>query len=121
MEDFLDKYTAREFLEWLENEQIDEYLIPVVVKDEMGTDETFVVNMVDVELLKKQFMSKVHRYEVVVRGYTFYIHDNKTCHDIISWRFTDDNREQAQATADNVCKNLNNGVMSFISHEKHCF
>lgn len=118
MEDFLDKYTVREFLEWLEKEPLDEYIMPQTVAD---AEETVVINMADVEALAKSFMEKVHRYEVVVRGYTFYIHDNKTCRDIISWKFTDENRQQAQLTADNVCKNLNNGVMSFISHEKHCF
>jgi len=119
MEDFLDKYTVREFLEWLRKEPLDEYTISTVSKDSNG--DTVIVNMADVEALKFNFMKKVHRYEVVVRGYTFYIHDNKTCRDIMKWRFDDENKAQLQEVADNVCKNLNNGVISFIGYEKPCF
>lgn len=121
MEDFLDKYTVREFLEWLEKEPLDEYIISKALPVETSTEDTVIVSMADVHLLAKTFMEQVHRYEVVVRGYTFYIHDHKTCQDIMSWKFTDANREKAQATADNVCMNLNNGSLSFISHEKPCW
>ena len=119
MEDLLDKYTMREFLEWLEKEPLDEYMIPHIVTN--MPDDTTVVNLADVEALKTAFLEKVHRYEIFIRGYRLYIHDNKTCQDIMSWIFTDETRDQYQEIANNVCKNLNNGTLSFTSREKPCW
>ena len=61
------------------------------------------------------------RYEVIKRGHNLYVHDNKTCQDILSWNFNNDNYEYIQNTANNTCESLNNNTMRFIGKKDNCW
>ena len=50
IEEFFNDYTAGEFLDWLTDENLDEYIKEVIEEDD---DEVFVANMFDVEKLKE--------------------------------------------------------------------
>lgn len=120
MDDILHKYTAGELLAWLEDKTIDEY-IDVAVEEDDDDGETYAVSVLDVERLKTDFIREVRRYEVVKRGYTLFIHDNKTCQDILSWNFNEDNRAYVQNTANATCESLNNQTMKFIGKKDKCW
>ena len=112
------KYTAGELLKWLSEIEIDEYLSPVVIEDMDG--ESHASTILNVEQVKTDFIRSVRRYEVVRRGFTLYLHDNKECRDICSWTFTEEDEEYYQNTANNMCDSLNNHTMRLIGKKPHC-
>lgn len=118
MDDMMHKYTAGELLRWLGEIEIDEYLSPIVVEDVDG--ESHVSTVLNIEQLKIDFIRSVRRFEVVKRGFTFYVHDNKECRDIFAWNFTEADEEYYQNTANNVCDSLNNRTMRLIGKRPHC-
>lgn len=119
MDDILHEYTAGELLEWLANKEIDMYIQPVVHED--GDGSTYASSLLDAEQVKTDFLREAHRYEVIKRGQTLYIHDNKTCQDILSWNFTDTDYEYVQNTANMTCESLNNRSMRFIGKKNDCW
>lgn len=119
MDDMLHKYTAGELLKWLSQITVDEYIDTVVEEDIDGN--TFASSVLDVDKVKTDFIREVRRYEVVKRGKTLFIHDNKTCQDILSWTFTDDDYEYVQNTANMTCQSLNDRSMRFIGKPDKCW
>lgn len=118
MEDILHKYTAGEILKWLSGVNIDEYVDYKVIEDEF---DSMTYNVLNIEKIKQDFMRDIRRYEVVKRGKTLYIHDNKLCQDILSWHFNDDDYEYIQNTATLTCESLNNRTMRFIGKKERCW
>lgn len=118
MNNMLHEYTAGELLHWLEEQAIDEFCISKIAEDVNG--DSYAYSVLDVSEVEKAFLREIRRYEVVKRGHTLYIHDNKACQDILSWAFTDDDYEYALNTANNTCESLNNKTMRFIGKKERC-
>ena len=117
MYEMLHEYTAGELLDWLRDVTVDDYL-ETIIEEEDG--ESYPLMMLDTDAIIRDFMRNVRRYEIVKRGYILYLHDNKTCQDLFSWRFNDCNYEEIQNTANNMCESLNNRSMQFIAHKDRC-
>ena len=118
MKDVLHNYTAGELLKWLDGISINEYCSTKIAESVDG--DSFAYDVLDIEKITTDFIRQVRRYEVVKRGKTLYIHDNKDCKDILSWSFTDENYEYMQNTANNTCESLNNNTMRFIGKRDKC-
>lgn len=118
MDEILHDYTAGELLEWLNKRTIDEYLDSAI---EEVDGESYPISILNIERIKTDFIREIRRYEVVKRGYTLYIFDNKTCHDIFSYAFTDENYEEMQNTVNETCDALNSGKMRFVSKKEKCW
>lgn len=118
MDDIFHEYTAGELLEWMKNRPIDEYLDANIVEI---NGESVATTIIDIEKIKLDFYHHVKRYVVVKRGHILYIHDNKTCQDLLSWNITNDNEEYVQNTANATCDSLNNRVMRFIGKKDKCW
>ena len=118
MDEILHQYTAGELLEWLGNSIVDDYIMTVI---EEKDGESYPLSVLDTEQIKTDFMREVRRYEIVKRGYTLYLFDNKTCQDLFSWRFDDSNYEEMQNAANVTCDSLNNRTMRFIGKKEKCF
>ena len=119
MDDILHKYTAGELLKWLDGKSINEYSIPRIDEDCDGN--TYAYDVLSIEDIVTDFLRDIRRYEVIKRGHTLYVHDNKTCQDILSWNFNNDNYEYIQNTANNTCESLNNNTMRFIGKKDNCW
>ena len=111
-----DEYSAREFLDWLENEEAGEYINQEV---EFIDDESVIIDTFDVEELKKNFMHHIKRYNVVKRGNKLYLHDNRTCNDIMQFRIYGNDTE-IQNYANSLCDDLNKRNVSFIGKKYRC-
>lgn len=118
MDEMLHKYTAGEILNWLGDIVIDDYIMTII---EEKDGESYPISMLDIEKVKTDFMREIRRYEVVKRGHTLYLFDNKTCQDLFAWRFTDENYEEMQNTANVTCESLNNRTMRFIGKREKCY
>lgn len=116
IEEFFNDYTAGEFLDWLIDENLDEYVKEVI---EENDGEAFVANMFDVEKLKKNFLYHIRRYTVIKRGFKFYIHDERQCMDIMMFRYTDSNKEEIQNHVNDICNDLNSGKVIFTGRKHH--
>ena len=119
MDNILHEYTAGELLKWLNDIQLDEYADTKIITDAEGNTTAY--DVLDIEKIKNDFMRDVRRYEVIKRGHTLYIYDNKTCQEILSWHFDDANYEYIQNTANNTCESLNNRTMRFIGKKDKCW
>ena len=118
IEDFLNDYTAKEFLDWLEEEYADEYIKQIV--DESLDGETYINDVFDIEALIKNFSRQVRKYTIVKRGYRFFIHDERNCVDIMTFRYNDDNYEEVSNYVNDICDNLNKGNINFIGKKHRC-
>lgn len=118
MDNILHEYTAGELLQWLEGKVIDDYIDTIIEEDD---GESYPLSILDIDALKIDFIREIRRYEVIKRGYTLYLHDNKVCEDLLSWSFTDDNYEEIQNIANDACESLNNRTMRFISRKERCW
>lgn len=118
MYEFLHEYTAGELLDWLKNQPVDDFLVENI-EEENG--EVYPFMTLDVEALITEFTREIRRYEVIKRGHILYLFDNKTCQDLFSWRFDDNNYEEIQNTANSMCESLNNRTMRFIGRKEKCF
>ena len=114
---FLDEYTAGEFLDWLNHEFADEYIKQIISEEE---GDTSIINVFDIELLKKNFIYHVRRYIIIERGHKLYIHDERHCRDIMMFRYTDVNKEEIQNHVNNLCDDLNQGKIMFTSKHPFC-
>ena len=118
MDDILHEYTAGELLQWLGDEDISEYM----QQDIMETDgDTIVIDVLNIDKIKTHFMYSVRKYIVVKRGFKFYIHDNKSCNDIMMFKFTNENEEEIQNHVNNICKDLNERKVNFIGKKYKCY
>lgn len=116
MDDILEQYTAGELLKWIEDEDMDIYLLPTPV---MIDDESTIITRLDIEQIKTNFLRTVRRYTVVKRGKTFYIHDEASCQDIMSFRFDEETEIEVQNHVHNLVEDLNERSAVFIG-KKHC-
>ena len=116
-EKIFDKYSAREFLDWLSDEVADEY-----IKQEIEDDgfDTVITDLFDMEQLKKNFLYHIKRYTVIKRGYKFYIHDERSCRDIMMFEYTDNNRTVVENYVQGVCDDLNKGKIHFVGKKHWC-
>lgn len=119
MDNILHEYTAGELLDWLSEEDISEYIEQEIEETDDG--DTIIIDILNVDKVKAYFIQHVRRYVVVKRGYKFYIHDNKSCKDIMMFKFTSSTEEEIQNHVNNICKDLNANKVSFIGKKHHCF
>lgn len=118
MDSILHEYTAGELLDWLSDEDISQYIEQEI--EETNNGDTIVIDVLNMEKIKNHFMYHIRRYISVKRGYKFYIHDNKTCNDIMMFKFTNENEEEIQNHVNNVCRDLNERKISFIGKKHRC-
>lgn len=117
MDDIFHKYTAGELLQWLENEDLDIYIKQEAVEVD---NDVIIMEKLDIEQVKANFLRNIRRYEVIKRGKKFYIHDNRDCKDIMVLHFNDDDYEYVQNTANNIVESLNNREIHFVGTKHHC-
>ena len=118
MDNIMHDYTAGELLKWLTDLPINEYCESRIME---ADGESTAYDVLDIEKIKTDFMREVRRYEVIRRGHTLFIHDNKVCQDILSWHFDEHSYEYVQNTANNTCESLNNLTMKFIGKKDKCW
>lgn len=118
MYEILHEYTAGELLDWLKDTVVDDYVETIIEEDE---DESYPLTVLNVDDIARDFIREIKRYEIFKRGHILYLHDNKTCQDLFSWRFDDSNYEEVQNTADAMCESLNNRSMQFIARKDRCW
>lgn len=116
-EKFFDDYSAREFLDWLENEEATEYLNQEI---EMVDGESTIIETFDMERLKTNFIHHIKRYSVVKRGKRLYLHDNRSCNDIMQFRIDNDDEVEVQNYVNHLCNDLNNRQINFIGKKYRC-
>ena len=113
----LEKYSAKEILQFLENEIAIEYIHEIII-DDFG--ETTLMEVFDIEKIKNDFLRSINRYSVIRRGRKIYIHDERDCKDIIMLRVNDYNDEIVMQEAYNLCERLNNGDLHFVGKIHTC-
>lgn len=111
-----DEYTAREFLDWLDDEEASEYIKQEV---EFLGEESIIVDYFDIEKLKSSFLHHIKRYVTIKRGDKLYLHDNRTCNDIMQFRI-DGNEIEIQNYVNAMCDDLNNRKVNFIGKKYKC-
>lgn len=116
MDDILHKYSAGELLDWLAEEDMDIYLLPTPM---MIDDESTIITRLDIEQIKNDFIRSIHRYSAIKRGKIFYIHDEISCQDIMSFRFNEENEFEVQNHVHDLVAELNDRNATFIG-KKHC-
>jgi hypothetical protein len=117
MDNIMHDYTAGELLEWLENEDIAEYIDQEI---EVIDGESVVIESLDIDKVKSHFLYHIRRYIVVKRGYKLYIHDNKNCLDIMMFKFSDVDEEEVNNYVNSLCHDLNERKISFIGKKYRC-
>lgn len=118
MDDVLHNYTAGEFIEWLILQDL--YCLTKDVINEDNEGGTSVIQVLDEEKLKDEFIKSVRKYSVVRRGHTLYIHNNENCRDVMQFHFTGDNFEEISNTVHQTVQALNNRDGSFIGKRHYC-
>lgn len=113
----LEKYSAKELLQFLEDEIAIEY-IKEIIYDDFG--ETTLLEVFDVEKIKTDFLRSINRYCVVKRGQKVYIHDEKDCKDIVMFKIHDYNDEIVMQEAYDFAERLNNGDLHFVGKIHTC-
>lgn len=113
MNDILEKYSAGELLEWLTKQDLDKFLKEKIIEDENG--DSFAKEVIDIGKIQEEYIKSVLRYSIIKRGTSLYIFDSEHCMEILRLRFTPDNYEEVQKTAESLINSLNNRTMSFVS------
>lgn len=113
----LEKYSAKELLQFLEDEIAMEY-IKEIIYDDFG--ESTLLEVFDIEKIKNDFLRSINRYSVVRRGQKVYIHDERDCKDIIMLRVHDYDDETTMQEAYDLCEQLNNGDLHFVAKIHTC-
>lgn len=113
MDNFLEQFTAGELLEWLRKQDLDVFLKEKIEENEQG--ESFIKEVIDVDKIQEEYLKSVLRYNIIKRGSSLYIFDNQHCFEILRLRFTPENYEEVQKTAESLTKALNNRTMSFVA------
>lgn len=113
----LEEYSADELLDWLAEEDMDIYLLPTPM---MIDDESTIVTKLDIGKIKDDFIRSVRRYSLVKRGKMFYVHDEQSCQDIMTYRFNDENEHEIQNIAKAFVDDLNDRRVTFIGKKHHC-
>lgn len=112
MDDILDKYSSKELLEFLRKQDLDKFLKEKIEEDENG--DTFAKEVIDVDAIEQEYIKSVLRYTIIKRGSSLYIFDSEHCMEILRLRFTPDNYEEVQKTAESLINSLNNRTISFV-------
>ena len=113
MDNFLEQFTAGELLEWLRKQDLGVFLKEKIEGNEQG--ESFIKEVIDVDKIQEEYLKSVLRYNIIKRGSSLYIFDNQHCFEILRLRFTPENYEEVQKTAESLTKALNNRTMSFVA------
>jgi hypothetical protein len=113
----LEKYSAKELLEFLENEPVIDYTTEILY-DDFG--ESTLLEVFDIEKIKHDFLHSINRYTVVRRGQRIYIHDARECMDIMMIKVHNFDDEEAMQRAYDICYDLNNNDMHFIGKIHTC-
>lgn len=112
MNDLLEKFSAGELLEFLRKQDLDVFLKEKIVENEEG--ESFIKEVIDVDKIQEEYLKSVLRYNIIKRGTSLYIFDSDHCMEILRLRFTPENYEEVQKTAESLINSLNNRTMSFV-------
>lgn len=112
MNDVLEKFSAGELLEWMRKQDLDVFLKEKIEENEEG--ESFIKEVIDVDKIQEEYLKSVLRYSIIKRGTSLYIFDSDHCMEILRLRFTPDNYEEVQKTAESLINSLNNRTMSFV-------
>lgn len=112
LNDLLEKFSAGELLEFLRKQDLDVFLKEKIVENEEG--ESFIKEVIDVDKIQEEYLKSVLRYNIIKRGTSLYIFDSDHCMEILRLRFTPDNYEEVQKTAESLINSLNNRTMSFV-------
>lgn len=118
MNNILDKYSAKELLEWLRHQDLDIYLKEKITENDDG--ETFISEVIDVDKIEDEYIKSVLRYTIIKRGKSLYIFDQEACREIMRLKFTPDDYEYVQNTAQNLIDSLNNRNITFVGKKHHC-
>lgn len=110
--DVLEKFSAGELLEWMRKQDLDIFLKEKIEENEQG--ESFIKEVIDVDKIQEEYLKSIVRYNIIKRGSSLYIFDNQHCMEILRLRFSPDNYEEVQKTAESLINSLNNRTMSFV-------
>lgn len=111
----LERYSAKELLEFLENEPVIVYTTEILY-DDFG--ESTLIEVFDIEKIKHDFLRSINRYVVVRRGQQVFIHDGKEHRDLLSIKVHDYDDEEAMQRAYDICEDLNNSEMHFVGKHR---
>lgn len=112
MNDILEKYSAGELLEFLRKQDLDIFLKEKIEENEQG--ESFIKEVIDVDKIQEEYLKSVLRYNIIKRGSSLYIFDSQHCMEILRLRFSPDDYEEVQKTAESLVNSLNNRTISFV-------
>lgn len=112
MNDILEKYSSKELLQWLRKQDADKFLKEKIEEDENGN--SFAREVLDVDRIEEEYLKSIVRYSIIKRGTSLYIFDSEHCMEILRLRFTPDNYEEVQKTAESLINSLNNRTISFV-------
>lgn len=112
MNDILEKYSAKELLEWLRKQDANIFLDEKIEEDE--NRETFVKEVINVDRIEEKYLKSVLKYTIIKRGTSLYIFNNDSCMEILRFRFTPENYEHVQSVAESLTKALNENTISFV-------
>lgn len=117
MNDLLEKFSAGELLEFLRKQDLDIFLKEKIEENEQG--ESFIKEVIDVDKIQDEYLKSILRYNIMKRGNSLYIFDNTRCFEIMRLKFTSDNYEEVQKTAQSIVDALNNRTVTFVPRY-HC-
>lgn len=112
MNDILEKYSAGELLEFLRKQDLDIFLKEKIEENEQG--ESFIKEVIDVDKIQEEYLKSVLRYNIIKRGSSLYIFDSQHCMEILRLRFSPNDYEEVQKTAESLVNSLNNRTISFV-------
>lgn len=113
----LEKYSAKELLEFLENEVVHEYTTEILY-DDFG--ESTLLEVFDIDKIKNDFLRSINRYSVIRRGQKVYIHDERECIDIMMMKIHNFDEDEVIQRAYDMCEDLNNNNMHFVGKIHNC-
>ena len=111
----LERYSAKELLEFLEDKLAIEYTTEVLYDD---AGESTLIEIFDIEKIKYDFLHSINRYVVVRRGQKVFVHDGRDHKDLLFIKVHDYNDEEAMQRAYDICENLNNSEMHFVGKHR---
>ena len=105
----LEDYTARKFVEWLESVVAEDYIEKTIIQRPDQADK--VVRIFKIQKMVDDFLEENRTYALIIRGSHFIIFDRKTGRDIIRLKWTEDDKTDVQAKAEDILAMLNNNML----------
>lgn len=93
-------FTIPQFLNWLSNRDVLEY----VIYEEEGDD----VYILDTNEMTNHFLAENTRYQIVIRGERMFINDIIKHKDVVEMKFTPETKQLVQEEMEQICNKLNN-------------